>query len=85
MRQRLRAHLGSAIAQMEVANRIDIVPEKKAHLERAIIHLETALAERAGSHLLRQQLAICCELLREIDRGASDCRGGRVEVIICGE
>lgn len=85
LKQRLRAHLVNAIAQIEVANRIDIVPEKKTHLELAIAHLEAVHTERAGSHLLRQQLAICRELLWEIERGASDCRGGQVEIIICGE
>ena len=85
LKRRLRAHLVNAIAQMDVVNRIDIVPEKKAHLELAIIHLEAVRTERAGSHLLKQQLALCRELLWEIERDATDCRGGRVEVIICGE
>jgi hypothetical protein len=85
LKQRLRAHLLNAVAQIKVVNRIDIVPEKKAHLERAIAHLEAVHTERAGSHLLRQQLALCRELLREIERGASDCRRSRVEVIVCDE
>lgn len=82
MRQRLRTHLVNAIEQIEVVNRINIVPEKKAHLERAIVHLEAVRTERPGSHLLRQQLALCRELLREIERGASDCRRSRVEIIM---
>lgn len=85
LKRRLRTRIVNAIAQMHVVNRIDIIPEKKAHLERAVADLEAVLAERAGSHLLRQQLALCRELLREIERGTSDCRSGHVDVIICSE
>jgi len=85
LKRRLRAHLVNAIAQMHVVNRIDIIPEKKAHLEQVVADLEAVLAERAGSHLFRQQLALCRELLWEIERGTSDCRTGRVDIIIDSE
>jgi hypothetical protein len=82
LKRRLRAHLINAIAQMHVVNRIDIIPEKKAHLVQAVSHLEAVLEEKAGSHLLRQQLALCREFLREIERGASDCRSEHVGIVI---
>ncbi|MEJ2744892.1 MAG: hypothetical protein P8123_04285 [bacterium] len=85
LKQRLRAHLVKALAQIDVVNRIDIIPEKKTHLERAIIHLEAVCVERPGSHLIKQQLALCRELLWDIERGAPDCRCACVEVMIDGE
>jgi hypothetical protein len=85
LKRRLRTHLINAIAQMQVVNRIDIIPEKKAHLEQAVAHLEAVLEEKAGSHLLRQQLALCREFLREIERGASACRSEHVDILIGSE
>ncbi len=84
LKKRLRAHLINAISQMNIVNRIDIIQEKKSHLEQAVAHLEAVRAERAGSHLLKQQLAICHEFLWEIERGTSDCRRARIDIIVDG-
>lgn len=74
LKRRMRASLAAAFAEIGTAGRIDMVPAKKAHLERAVAHLEALLRERPGASLLRQQLALCVEALREIDRGSPAAR-----------
>jgi hypothetical protein len=82
LRRRVRAQIGVAMKEIGISNRITIVPEKQAHLERAIAHLEAALEQRAGSHVLRHQLALCQELLWEIERGSPDLSDRQVEVVV---
>jgi hypothetical protein len=84
LRRRIQTDIAGAVAGIRTANRIDIAPEKKAHLERAAARLEAALEERAGSHLLRQQLALCREALRDIEIGAPGARTLQVEILIEG-
>ncbi|MDD5555629.1 MAG: hypothetical protein PHN82_00090 [bacterium] len=82
LRRRLRARIDGALKAIGVANRIPVVPEKAAHLGRAIRHLEAALESRPGSRALRQQLTLCREALWDLERGAADAAARRVEIVI---
>jgi hypothetical protein len=81
LKRGMRASLDAALSEIGTAGRIDMVSAKKAHLERAVAHLEALLRERPGAYLLRRQLVFCVEALREIDRGSP---GARTIVVDAG-
>ena len=82
MRRRTRALLANAIKEVMIFNRIDILPDKKAHLEKALEYLETVLEQKGGSHLIRQQHALCRDKLRDLGRGVGDVRHEQVKIVV---
>ncbi|MCX6356306.1 MAG: hypothetical protein NT045_00230 [Candidatus Aureabacteria bacterium] len=82
LKRRLRAQLAAALEQIRIMNRISIAGAQHAHLARAITLLEAVLEERAGSHLLRQQLSLCRERLHELERGEKSVPAEGVEIIL---
>jgi hypothetical protein len=82
MRRRTRALLANAIKEVMIFNRIDILPDKKAHLEKALEYLETVLEQKGGSHLIRQQHALCKDKLLDLERGVGDVRHEQVKIVV---
>ena len=82
LRRRVRTDLAVAIEQIAIFNRIDILPEKKAHLEKAVECLEAALKGRGGGHLLRQQYKLCKDTLWDLERGIQNARHQQIEIIL---
>ncbi len=78
----MRTDLAVAIEQINIFNRIDILPEKKAHLEKAVECLEAVLKGRGGGHLLRQQYKICKDTLWDLERGIQDARHQQIDLLI---
>lgn len=82
LKRRVRVEISSAVRRIEIFNRITILPEKRAHLEKAVAHLESAHGARAGNHLIRRQLNVCREILRDYERGIPGNRLQQIEIVI---
>ncbi len=79
IKRALHKYIGEAISHIDVYNRIDIVPARCEHLQKAIEFLEKALEIRPGQHLLRKQHDTCIEELKLILDGQG---GSRIEVLL---
>lgn len=62
VKRELRHYYSNVLVHLEKFNRIDILPEKISHLEKAKEGLRKCLEIRPGHRSFKQQLRLCDEL-----------------------
>jgi hypothetical protein len=82
IKRRISSELSRITGHLDIFNRIDILPEKRAHLEIAIELLDAVLDEGGSTSRLRLQRALCLEKLRDVERGSAGARDMTIEVVI---